>query len=77
MIKQKILLLAAIVAALIHRLAPFRSLRSSRLKPAIVLSNIAEGTHQSSAGITYEADVAITERFLLVKRGGAANRIAI
>jgi hypothetical protein len=81
--KQKLFHLTAIVAALIHRLAPMRtgrqcgSHRSSRLKPAIVLSNIAEGTHQSSQGITYEADVAITERFLLVKRGGAANRVAI
>ena len=41
------------------------------------LANIAEGTHDMTAGITYEADGAITERFLLVKRGSAANRLAI
>jgi hypothetical protein len=57
-------------------LAAIAALFSTR--PRLVrLSNIAEGTHQSSVGITYEADVAIAERFLLVKRGGAANRVAI
>ena len=43
----------------------------------VVLANIAEGQHLASQGITYEADGAITERNLLVKRGSASNRIAI
>jgi hypothetical protein len=44
---------------------------------SVVLANIAEGQHLASQGITLEADVAITERNLLVKRGGASNRVAI
>src|SRR5688572_3677217 len=44
---------------------------------SVILANIAEGQHLASQGITYEADGAITERNLLVKRGSAANRIAI
>jgi hypothetical protein len=64
--KQKILHFAAILAALLT------------LRPrGVTLANIAEGTHLSSQGVTYEADVAITERNLLVKRGGASNRVAI
>jgi hypothetical protein len=64
--KQKILHLAAILAALLT------------LRPrGVILANIAEGTHLSSQGVTYEADVAITERNLLIKRGGASNRVAI
>src|SRR4030095_196282 len=64
--KQKILHLAATLAALLT------------LRPrGVVLANIAEGQHLASQGITYEADVAITERNLLMKRGGAANRVAI
>ena len=64
--KKNILRIAAIVAALL-------TLR----RRGVTLANIAEGTHLSSQGVTYEADGAITERNLLVKRGGASNRIAI
>ena len=64
--KQKLLHFAAILAALLT------------LRPrGVTLANIAEGTHLSSQGITYEADGAITERNLLVKRGSASNRIAL
>lgn len=64
--KQKLLPLAAILAALLT------------LRPrGVTLANIAEGTHLSSQGITFEADGAITERNLLVKRGSASNRIAL
>ena len=79
--------LSAILAALHHRtrhrvrsIGTHCSLLIARCfarTPLVRLSNIAEGTHQSSHGITYEADAAITERNLLVKRGSAANRIAI
>src|SRR5436190_20063474 len=76
--KRKLLSLAVLIALLPHRLAPLRALRSLRLNPGrVVLANIAEGQHLASQGITLEADVAITERNLLMKRGGAANRVAI
>lgn len=42
-----------------------------------LLADITEGTHDMTAGMTFEADGAITERFLLMKRGSAANRLAI
>lgn len=79
---KKLLLHFAAIAALIHRTRHRVRRLTCNLQPAtrnahVILSNIAEGTHQSSQGITYEADVAITERNLLVKRGGAANRVAI
>ena len=77
----------AILSAFVTRprSGPWRPVRQCgshrpwRLKSDSVvrLSNIAEGQHLSSQGITYEADAAITERNLLVKRGSAANRIAI
>lgn len=73
--KQKVLLLAAALAASLHRFAPLRALR---LNPgSVLLANIAEGQHLASQGITYEADGAITERNLLIKRGGAANRVTL
>ena len=76
MIEQKLLALAVILAACIHRLR--RLTHNSQLTTRhCVLANIAEGQHLASQGITYEADGAITERNLLVKRGSAANRIAI
>ena len=53
------------------------SVLSARNSHCVVLANIAEGQHLASQGITLEADVAITERNLLMKRGGAANRVAI
>src|SRR5689334_6678890 len=70
--KRLIQTTAAILAALFaHR--PFGRCGSH----TVVLANIAEGQHLASQGITLEADVAITERNLLMKRGGAANRVAI
>jgi hypothetical protein len=41
----------------------------------LVLSNIAEGTHEDS--ITKLADAAIATRYLLVKHGSDANHIAV
>jgi hypothetical protein len=73
--KFKIIVLAALIAAQLNRFRVFRVFRGS--SPPVVLANIAEGQHLASQGITYETDVAITERNLLVKRGSAANRIAI
>lgn len=73
--KQNLLRIAALIALLLHRFAPLRPLRLN--SSHVVLANIAEGQHLASQGISYEADGAITERNLLVKRGGAANRVTL
>src|SRR5437868_369510 len=73
--------MAAIVVASFQRLrlrlCSFT--QSSALSPRICgtvrLANIAEGQHLASQGVTLEADGAITERNLLMKRGSAANRV--
>ena len=77
MIKQKLLALAAILAACLHRLRRLTQHSQLATHNCVTLANIAEGQHLASQGITYEADSAITERFLLAKRGGATNRVAI
>jgi hypothetical protein len=63
--KQKLLAPAAILAIAAHEL------RHSSL----LSYSVAEGTHLASQGVTLEADGAITERNLLMKRGGASNRV--
>src|SRR4051812_24695217 len=77
--KKKILHLAAIVAVSVHSLKPrlrFLTQHSVlRTQNCVTLTNIAEGQHLASQGITYEADGAISERNLLMKRGSAANRV--
>jgi hypothetical protein len=60
-------LLFAALAALSR---PFRP-RTMRL------ANIAEGQHLASQGISMISDVAITERFLVVKKGSAAGKVDI
>src|SRR5437868_5010732 len=70
--KQKLLALAAILAVAVHRFRVFGVFRGSQ---NVLFANIAEGQHLASQGVTLEADVAITERNLLMKRGGAANRV--
>lgn len=53
-----------------------RIARRARRGELVYLANIAEGTHENSR-ITYFADAAVATRFLLAKRGSAADRVAI
>lgn len=49
-----------------------------RVRPRTVqLANIAEGQHLASQGFSRYAEVALTERFLLVKQGTADNQVNI
>lgn len=49
-----------------------------RFRPRIVqLANIAEGQHLASQGISMISESALTERFLVMKKGTAAGKIDI
>src|SRR3954453_24055358 len=75
--KRRFQILAAAVLVAFDKIRCFTqpSVLSPRNSKRVTLANIAEGQHLASQGISLEADVAITERNLLRKRGGAANRV--
>lgn len=70
------LILGLFITVGLYVLHRARSSYAPRTGDVRLMANVGEGTHEGGK-ITYISDVPLTERFLILKRGSAADRVAI